>query len=132
MTMTDPVADFLTRVRNASAIRHATCVMPLSKVRTALAIVLKEEGFITDFAVAAEPAPGTLQVTLKYDRDGERVIREITRVSKPGCRRYISVREIPKVRSGQGTAILSTTHGIVSHRKARELGVGGELLATVW
>jgi small subunit ribosomal protein S8 len=135
MTMTDPIADLLTRVRNASAIRREILEMPLSKVRTAVAIVLKEEGFIGDLEVvpgSPPPAPGKLRLRLKYDRDGERVIRGIQRESKPGCRRYISVREIPKVRSGQGMAILSTTRGIVSGRKARELGVGGEILATVW
>jgi small subunit ribosomal protein S8 len=132
MTMTDPVADFLTRIRNANAIRRSAAEMPLSKVRTALAIVLKDEGFIRDFEVIPDPRPGRLKVTLKYDRDGERVIRGVDRVSKPGCRRYISVHEIPKVRSGQGMAILSTTQGIVSHRKARQLGLGGELLATIW
>jgi len=132
MTMTDPVADLLTRIRNANANRTERVDVPLSKVKTAVAIVLKDEGFINDFEVAKEPFPGTLKITLRYDRDGERVIRGISRVSKPGCRRYISAREIPKIRSGQGTAILSTTRGVVSGRKARELGVGGELLATIY
>lgn len=132
MTMTDPIADLLTRVRNANANRSERVEVPLSKVKTAVAIVLKDEGFITDFEVAPEPFPGSLRLTMKYDRDGDRVIRGISRVSKPGCRRYISAREIPKIRSGQGIAILSTTRGVVSGRKARELGVGGELLATVY
>jgi small subunit ribosomal protein S8 len=132
MTMTDPVADLLTRVRNANAIRRDTIEMPLSKLRTAVAIVLKEEGFLTELEVVSDPSPGLLRLHLRYDRDRERVIRGIQRVSKPGCRRYIGAGEIPKVRNGQGTSILSTTRGIVSGRKARELGVGGELLATVW
>ncbi len=131
MTMTDPIADFLTRIRNANSIRRASVDMPLSKVRTALAIVLKDEGYITDYSVESDPAPGKLSVTLKYDRDGDRVIREIERVSKPGCRRYIGVEEIPRVSNGQGIAILSTTRGIVSGHKAKEFGVGGEILATV-
>ena len=132
MTMTDPVADLLTRVRNANAIRRNTVEMPLSKLRTAIAIVLKEEGFLNDFEVVSEPKPGVLRLHLRYDRDRERVIRGIQRMSKTGCRRYIGSGEIPKVRNGQGTSILSTTRGVVSGRKARELGVGGELLATIW
>ncbi|MBL8692970.1 MAG: 30S ribosomal protein S8 [Planctomycetes bacterium] len=131
MTMTDPVADFLTRIRNASAIRRDVVEMPISKMRTALAIVLKDEGFITDYALESEPKPGKLTIKLKYDQDGSRVIRAIKRMSKPGCRRYIGVQEIPKVANGQGISILSTTKGIVSGRKAKELGVGGEILATV-
>ena len=132
MTMTDPVADLLTRVRNANAIRRDVVEMPLSKLRTAVAIVLKDEGFLSDFEVVSDPAPGVLRLKMRYDRDRERVIRGIQRVSKPGCRRYIGAGEIPKVRNGQSTCILSTTRGVVSGRKAGELGVGGELLATVW
>lgn len=132
MTMTDPIADFLTRVRNANMIRSESLEMPLSKMRTALAIVFKEEGFINDFEVVADPAPGALKIKMKYDRDGQRVIREIRRESKPGCRRYVSVDEIPRVRNGQGMSVLSTTKGVVSGRKAQEQGVGGELLATIW
>jgi small subunit ribosomal protein S8 len=132
MTMTDPIADFLTYVRNANAIRKETVDMPLSKMRTALAIVLKEEGFLTDFEVVNEPAPGRLKLRLRYDPDGERIIREIRRESKPGCRVYVSVNDIPKVKGGQGISVLSTTRGVVSGRKAKEYGIGGELLATIW
>lgn len=132
MTMTDPIADFLTHVRNANMIRREWIEMPLSKMRTALAIVLKEEGFLADFEVVADPLPGKLRVKLKYDRDGQRVIREIRRESKPGRRYYVSATNIPKVRNGQGMSVLSTTSGVISGRKARETGVGGELLATIW
>ncbi|MFN0206416.1 MAG: 30S ribosomal protein S8 [Planctomycetota bacterium] len=132
MTMTDPIADFLTHVRNANMIRREWIEMPLSKMRTALAIVLKEEGFLADFEVVADPLPGKLRVKLKYDRDGQRVIREIRRESKPGRRYYVSATNIPKVRNGQGMSVLSTTSGVISGRKARESGVGGELLATIW
>lgn len=132
MTMTDPIADFLTRVRNANAIKTDWVEMPLSKMRTALALVLKDEGFITDFQVEGEPFPGKLKVKLRYDPDGERVIREIRRESKPGRRVYVPAGRIPKVKNGQGICVLSTTRGVVSGRKAREFGVGGELLATLW
>ncbi|MBI3818390.1 MAG: 30S ribosomal protein S8 [Planctomycetes bacterium] len=132
MTMTDPIADFLTRIRNANQIRNEWVEMPLSKMRTALAIVLKEEGMLTDFEVINEPLPGKLRVKLKYDRDGNRVIRNIQRESKPGRRYYVPVEKIPKVRNGQGISVLSTTKGVVSGRKAVEYGVGGELLATIW
>jgi len=130
--MTDPIADFLTYVRNAHAIRKEAVEMPLSKMRTALAIVLKDEGFLTDFEVVSDPAPGRLKLRLRYDQDGERIIREIRRESKPGCRVYVSVDEIPKVKNGQGISVLSTTRGVVSGRKAKEYGIGGELLATIW
>jgi small subunit ribosomal protein S8 len=132
MTMTDPIADFLTRVRNANSIRCEWVEMPLSRMRTALAIVLKEEGFLSDFEVVSDPRPGKLRVKLKYDRDGQRVIRDIRRESKPGRRFYVGVRDIPKVRSGQGMSVLSTTQGVISGRKAREAGLGGELLATIY
>lgn len=132
MTMTDPIADFLTYVRNANAIRKESVEMPLSKMRTALAIVLKDEGFLTDFEVVNDPAPGRLKLRLRFDPDGERIIREIRRESKPGCRVYVSVNEIPKVKGGQGISVLSTTRGVVSGRKAKEYGIGGELLATIW
>jgi small subunit ribosomal protein S8 len=130
--MTDPIADFLTYVRNANAIRKESVEMPLSKMRTALAIVLKDEGFLTDFEVVNDPAPGRLKLRLRFDPDGERIIREIRRESKPGCRVYVSVNEIPKVKGGQGISVLSTTRGVVSGRKAKEYGIGGELLATIW
>lgn len=132
MTMTDPIADFLTYVRNANAIRKTAVEMPLSKMRTALAIVLKEEGFLEDFEVVQDPAPGRLKIKLRYDQDGERIIREVKRESKPGCRVYVSVNEIPRVKNGQGISVLSTTRGVVSGRKAKEYGIGGELLATIW
>lgn len=132
MTMTDPIADFLTRVRNANQIRSEYVEMPLSKMRTALAIVLKEEGMVSDFEVVNETLPGKLRIKMKYDRDGNRVIRNIHRESKPGRRLYVNVTDIPKVRNGQGISVLSTTRGVVSGRKAKEFGVGGELLATIW
>jgi len=129
--MTDPVADMLTRIRNANAIRMRKVSMPASKLRFGIAAVLQEEGFIESFEVTEASPQSQLTVVLKYGTDGERVIRAIDRVSKPGCRRYTSIKDLGTVLRGLGIYILSTPKGVVSDRKARELHVGGEVLCKV-
>ncbi len=130
--MTDPIADMLTRIRNANSIGRKQVAMPASKMRVGIAEVLKEEGFIATYEVTESKPASTLTLDLKYGIDGERVIRSITRVSKPGCRVYSNVTELKPVLLGQGIHVVSTPKGVVSDRKARELRVGGEILATVY
>jgi len=129
--MTDPVADMLTRIRNANAIRMRKVHMPASKLRVAIAVVLQEEGFIESFEVVEATPQSELKVVLKYGPDGERVIRAIDRVSKPGCRVYTSIKDLGTVLRGLGIYVLSTSKGVLSDRKARELRVGGEILCKV-
>ena len=131
MSMQDPIADMLTRVRNAGAAGLKKVEMPSSKEKAAIAAVLKEEGYITDFAVLEDGVKRVLSITLKYYQ-GEPVIAGLKRVSKPSCRVHCGSREIPKVRGGMGNAILTTPNGIMSDRKAREANVGGEILLYVW
>lgn len=131
MSMQDPIADMLTRVRNAGAAGLKKIEMPSSKEKAAIAAVLKEEGYISDFAVLEDGAKRILTVTLKYYQ-GEPVIEGIQRVSKPSCRIHCTCKEIPKVRGGLGTVVLSTPNGILSGRKAKEANVGGEVLLYVW
>jgi small subunit ribosomal protein S8 len=133
MTMTDPIADMLTRIRNAVDAKHRRVDMPHSKLKAEIARVLKEAAFIQDFRpVETEDGRQILRIILKYAQGGQPVIREIHRVSSPGLRRYVSVREIPRVRNGLGTAILSTSRGVMTDRQARTERQGGELLAVVW
>jgi small subunit ribosomal protein S8 len=132
MTMTDPVADMLTRVRNASLAHLETTSMPSSKLKVSLAKVLEQEGYIAGYAVeATEPQP-TLTVRLKYGPNRERVIAGLRRISKPGLRVYVKRTEIPRVLGGLGIAILSTNEGLVTDRTARSRGLGGEIVAYVW
>ena len=131
MSMQDPIADMLTRVRNAGAAGLKKIEMPSSKEKAAIAAVLKEEGYISDFAVLEDGAKRILTVTLKYYQ-GEPVIDGIQRVSKPSCRIHCTCKDIPKVRGGLGTVVLSTPHGILSGRKAKEANCGGEVLLYVW
>ena len=130
--MTDPIADMLTRIRNANSIGRKQVEMPASRMRVGIANVLKEEGFIQDYSVAEGKPSSTLHVTLRYGLDGEKVIRSIQRVSKPGRRAYAGIKELRPVLRGQGITVLSTPKGVLSDRKARELNVGGELLAEVY
>ena len=130
--MTDPIADMLTRIRNANSIRRASLEMPASRLRVAIAQVLKDEGFIADYTVAEAKPVSNLQVDLKYGQDGEHVIRAIDRVSKPGRRVYAGAEELKPVLGGQGIQVISTNKGVISDRKARELRVGGEVLCTVY
>ncbi|HET8734946.1 MAG TPA: 30S ribosomal protein S8 [Anaeromyxobacteraceae bacterium] len=132
MSLTDPVADMLTRIRNASSARHEKCLVPRSKLKIRIAEVLKEEGFIKDFLVHEDGPQGAITILLKYSADREPAISEIKRVSKPGLRRYVPTDEIPRVLNGMGIAILSTSKGILVDREARKQKVGGELICTVW
>ncbi len=132
MTMTDPVADMLTRVRNASLAHLETTSMPSSKVKVNLAKVLEQEGYVQGYSVEqTEPQP-TLTVRLKYGPNRERVITGLRRISKPGLRVYVKRTEIPRVLGGLGVAILSTNEGLVTDRTARSRGLGGEIVAYVW
>jgi small subunit ribosomal protein S8 len=134
MTMTDPIADMLTRIRNANSAQFETVKMPGSKVKEALAVVLEREGFIAGFSVAEDPArPGsTLEITMKYSADRTRTIGGIKRVSKPGLRIYARADKMPRVLGGMGVAVLSTSHGLMTDREARKRHLGGEVLCHVW
>ncbi len=130
--MTDPIADMLTHIRNENSIGRKRVDMPASRIRVGIANVLKDEGFVEDYRVEEGQPSSTLHVTLRYGVDGEKVIRSIRRVSKPGRRAYAGLKELKPVLRGQGIHVLSTPKGVLSDRKARELGVGGELLAEVF
>ena len=133
MTMTDPIADMLTRVRNGIQVRRKSVDVPASKVKSAIALTLKEEGYLDEVEVVDQDQPqATLRLTLKYDRDGKNAITELSRVSKPGCRVYTAAKDAPEVRRGLGVSIITTSQGVMSGRKAKELGVGGEILCTVF
>lgn len=135
MTMTDPIADMLTRVRNGNQAYHDAVSMPHSKLKEGVAAILKQEGYITDYAVA-EPSEGevgkSLTITLKYGPHRERSIAGIRRISKPGLRVYAKSNNLPKVLGGLGVAIISTSQGLLTDRQANTNGVGGEVLAYVW
>lgn len=130
MGMTDPVADMLTRLRNANAIGRREAMIPTSRLKLAIADVLQREGFIQGYEIG--PTPRTFMVKLKYGPDGEKVINEIQRKSKPGLRIYKGVTALPPVLAGLGIAIVSTPKGVLSDRECREKRVGGEVLASVW
>jgi small subunit ribosomal protein S8 len=132
MTMTDPVADMLTRLRNANSAHHDTVAMPNSKLKAHIAEILKNEGYIADFAVTDARVGTTLTLTLKFGPNRERSIAGIKRVSKPGLRVYAKSTELPTVLGGLGVAILSTSSGLLTDRQAEKKGVGGEVLAYVW
>lgn len=133
MSMNDPIADMLTRIRNACAANHRRVDMPVSTIKSEIARILKENHFITDYrTVETEDGKPLLRVILKYAHGGQSVIRELKRVSTPGLRRYVGVQEIPRVRNGLGMCILSTSKGLMSDRSARKSNTGGELLALVW
>jgi small subunit ribosomal protein S8 len=132
MTMTDPVADMLTRLRNANSAHHDSVSLPSSKLKTHIAQILKQEGYIAQWEVSDARVGQTLTLTLKYGPNRERSIAGIKRVSKPGLRVYAKSSEIPKVLGGLGVAILSTSSGLLTDRQAESKGVGGEVLAYVW
>ena len=132
MTTTDPIADMLTRIRNANSARHTTVEIPASKVKLAIAQILLDEGYIRSFEKIEEGKQGMIQVTLKYDEKGKRVISGLKRISKPGLRIYVSCEELPQVLNGLGIALVSTSKGIKTDRDARKEGLGGEVLAYVW
>jgi small subunit ribosomal protein S8 len=131
MSMTDPVADMLTRIRNASLAGHRRVDMPVSKLKVEIARILRDNHYVQDYKVLDDGLHGLLRLYLRYHGE-QPVIREVQRVSTPGLRRYVKVREIPRVKNGLGMAILSTPRGLMTDREARSAHVGGELLAVVW
>jgi small subunit ribosomal protein S8 len=132
MHITDPVADMLTRIRNANSARHDTVDIPASNLKKAMAEILLEEGYIKNFQFIGDSGQGVLRVSLKYTAGKEKVITGLRRVSKPGLRVYAGAGELPKVLKGLGVAIISTSKGVMSDRKARAAHIGGEVLAFVW
>ena len=133
MTLSDPIADMLTRIRNANTAKHDTVDIPSSKMKNAIAEILFNEGYIAKYEIIEDGNFKTIRVTLKYGADkNEKIITGIKRISKPGLRVYASKNEIPKVLGGLGTAILSTNQGVITDKEARKLQVGGEVLAFVW
>ena len=132
MNTTDPIADMLTRIRNANSAKHKTVDVPSSKMKTAIAEILFKEGYIKSFELISNENQGIIRITLKYDEKGIRVIDGIKRISKPGLRVYANKEELPKVLNGLGTAIISTSQGLKTDKEAREAGIGGEVLAYIW
>ena len=133
MTMSDPIADMLTRIRNANTAKHDTVDVPASKMKLAIANILLDEGYIAKYDLVEDGAFKTIHITLKYGADkNEKVISGLKRISKPGLRVYANTEDIPKVLGGLGTAIISTNKGVVTDKRARKLGVGGEVLCFVW
>ena len=132
MTMTDPVADMLTRIRNANTAYREELAMPSSKLKASIADILKAEGYIRDYLVEPTKPQATLRLALKYSPERERAISGVRRVSKPGLRVYAKRNEVPRVLGGLGVALISTSHGLMTDREARKRGVGGEVLAYVW
>ncbi len=132
MTMTDPIADMLTRIRNANTVGHATVDIPASKMKKSIAGILVAEGYIKGFDVIDDNKQGTIRIQMKYGADKEKVISGIKKISKPGLKVYAKSDEVPKVLGGLGIAIISTSNGIISDKEARKLGVGGEVICYVW
>ena len=133
MTMSDPIADMLTRIRNANTAKHDTVDVPSSKMKLAIANILLDEGYIEKYDIVEDGLFKTLHITLKYGADkNEKIISGIKRISKPGLRVYANREELPRVLGGLGTAIISTNQGVITDKEARRLGVGGEVLAFVW
>ena len=132
MSMTDPIADMLTRIRNANMVSHEKVEMPSSKLKVELAKLLKEEGFITDYEVKEVGKFNVLVITLKYDEKNKPVITKLERISKPGLRNYCKAKNLPKVLGGMGIAIVSTSKGLLTDRKARKENIGGEVLCYVY
>ena len=132
MSMTDPIADMLTRIRNANSAYKATTTMPSSRKLVEIARIMKQEGYIADYVVTAGEPQDSLEVTLKYGLKKERTITGIRRISKPGLRVYAKKDELPRVLGGLGIAVVSTSHGVMTDRVARKEGVGGEIIAYIW
>lgn len=132
MVMTDPIADFLTRIRNANMVKHKLLETPASRIKRDIAEILKKEGFIKEVEYIEDDKQGILRVILKYGREGERIITNLKRISKPGLRQYVKSAEIPKVLNGLGIAIISTSKGLLTDKEARNRKIGGEVLAYVW
>ena len=132
MVMTDPNADYLTRIRNANMAKHDSVEIPASNIKKSISEILKREGFIRDYEVADDNKQGVIKVFLKYGPNGERVISGLKRISKPGLRNYVSAEDLPKVLNGLGIAIVSTSAGVITDKEARQKNVGGEVVAYVW
>ncbi|MDR1065992.1 MAG: 30S ribosomal protein S8 [Clostridiales bacterium] len=133
MSMSDPIADMLTRIRNANTARHNTVDIPSSRVKTAIADILKKEGYVTSYEILGDGVKKTMRITMKYGKDkNEKVIAGLKRISKPGLRVYAACGDMPRVLGGLGTAIVSTNKGIITDREARQYGVGGEVIAFIW
>ncbi|MEG0250811.1 MAG: 30S ribosomal protein S8 [Peptostreptococcus sp.] len=132
MTMTDPIADMLTRIRNANSVKHDTVDVPASSIKKELARILLEEGFVRGYDVIEDGKQGIIRIQLKYGQEGERVISGLKRISKPGMRIYANSEELPKVLNGLGIAVISTSHGILTDKQARQKNVGGEVICYVW
>lgn len=132
MVMTDPIADYLTRIRNANMAKHGSVEIPASNIKKSISEILKREGFIRDYEVADDNKQGVIKVFLKYGPNGERVISGLKRISKPGLRNYVSAEDLPKVLNGLGIAIVSTSAGVITDKEARQKNVGGEVIAYIW
>lgn len=132
MVMTDPVADMLTRIRNANVVKHDKLELPASKLKAEIADILKREGYVRDYEVLEDNKQGVLRIFLKYGAQEQRVITGLKKISKPGRRVYAKADEVPRVLNGLGTAIVSTSKGVLSDREARQQAVGGEVLAYIW
>jgi small subunit ribosomal protein S8 len=132
MTMTDPIADFLTRIRNALMAKHETTVIPASKLKWRLAEILKAEGYIADAQLVGEGRQQAIRIHLKYDSGEVSVIQSLQRISKPGRRMYVTADQLPRVLNGLGVAVISTSHGVMSDRECRRLHIGGEVMCQVW
>lgn len=132
MTMSDPIADLLTRIRNAQQADKRWVDVPASNLKKRICLILKEEHFIRDFIVVVDNIQGSIRIFLSYDHNNEPVIEGIKRVSKPGCRVYANANEIPRVRGGLGISIITTSKGVISNKVARKMNVGGEILCEVW
>ena len=132
MTMTDPIADMLTRIRNANMVRHEKLEVPASNLKKEIAEILKREGFVRDVEYVEDSKQGIIRIFLKYGKDNERVITGLKRISKPGLRVYAKTNEVPKVLNGLGIALVSTSNGLLTDKEARAKQVGGEILAYIW
>ena len=132
MTMTDPIADMLTRIRNANVVKHETVDVPASNIKKELARILLEEGFVRGYDVIEDGKQGIIRIQLKYGQSGERVISGLKRISKPGMRVYADKHEVPRVLNGLGISIISTSKGILTDKQARKANVGGEVICYVW
>ncbi len=132
MTMTDPIADMLTRIRNANVAGHKTVDVPASKIKKSIAEILVEEGYINGFEVIEDNKQGMIRIDMKYGPENERIISGIKKISKPGLKVYAKATDVPRVLGGLGIAIISTSNGVISDKEARKLGVGGEVICYVW
>ncbi|MDR1473740.1 MAG: 30S ribosomal protein S8 [Lactobacillales bacterium] len=132
MVMTDPIADFLTRIRNANMAKHKLLEIPASKMKRDIAEILKKEGFVKNVEYIEDDRQGIIRIFLKYTRNGERVITNLKRISKPGLRQYVRNNEVPKVLNGLGVAVISTSEGLLTDKEARARNIGGEVIAYVW